>query len=225
MIYIIIFISFAVIYIYDYAKQELYSYEYSYRKNDTKIMEEKHAESIMNTELDFWFLLDKEGEDLRKNDNFLIIDVEKLQDKIENKKGLDPIDNFTIINTDENLIDEFIIRKNRKYTTNPGNLRLAVLYRCHGPNGMNCNIKEEDRIQYSSYRLHYLYRGYSIEHQNPKKPIQILGENEFFWTYLQFLENTNIIFVNWKLIQYEEKKEVFSKTFHEIIGKNNVYWE
>ena len=111
LIYIIIFISFVVIYIYDYAKQDRYSYEYSYRKNDTKIMEEEQAESIMNTELDFCFLLDKENNDLLENDNFLIIEVGKLERKIFNKKGLDAKDNYTIINSDDNLIDEFIIRK------------------------------------------------------------------------------------------------------------------
>ena len=52
----------------------------------------------------------------------------------------------------------------------------------------------------------------------------MLEEGAFLETELLFLENTNIIFINWKLIQYEEKKGIFSKTFQEIIGKNNVYW-
>ena len=141
-------------------------------------MGEEQVESILNTEVNVCFALDKDyaylNEDLRENDNFLIIDVEKLEDKIKNKKGLDPKDNFTIINTGDNLKDECIIKKNIVYKKKIIDLRLGVLYRCHEPDRMSCNIEENDKLQFTSYRLHYFYRGYSIDHQNPEKPLQIL---------------------------------------------------
>ena len=45
------------------------------------------------------------------------------------------------------------------------------MYRC---DGTDCTIREEDKIEVSSYNLLMAYQGYSIEHQNPEKPIQPL---------------------------------------------------
>ena len=89
---------------------------------------------------------------------------------------------------------------------------------------MNCTIEEEDKIQYDSYKLGYLYRGYSLEHQSSGKPLQIIEEGSYFGYDIQFLENTNIVFIDWKLIQYEEKLGVFSKTFQDMSGNKNTYW-
>ena len=85
-IYIIILILLAVIYCYDYINQESYSFEYTLVKNLTKKIENEQAESIANTEVDFLFSLKKDfadkEEDLNANNNFLIIDLEKLEKKL-----------------------------------------------------------------------------------------------------------------------------------------------
>ena len=70
--------------------------------------------------------------------------------------------------------------------------------------------------------LHFCYRGFSLEHQNPEKPIY--PNDYYFCENLNFFENTNIIDIEWKLIEYEEKKGIFSKTFDDITGTSNIFW-
>jgi len=119
-IYIIILILLAVIYCYHYINQESYSFEYTLVKNLTNKIENEQAESIANTEVDFLFSLKKDfadkEEDLNANNNFLIIDLEKLEEKLYFKgEDYDPTDNYTFINTDDNSKDECIIRKDVNY--------------------------------------------------------------------------------------------------------------
>ena len=40
---------------------------------------------------------------------------------------------------------------------------------------------------------------------------------------IRFLENTNIVYYDWELIEYEEEKGVFEKTFDKILGNDNKY--
>ena len=49
-------------------------------------------------------------------------------------------------------------------------------------------------------------------------------EEEHFWVeVIRFLENTNIVYYDWELIEYEEEKGVFEKTFDKILGNDNKY--
>ena len=41
---------------------------------------------------------------------------------------------------------------------------------------------------------------------------------------MQFLENTNIIYLNWGLIEYEEEKGIFAKSFDRIRKKSNIFY-
>jgi hypothetical protein len=80
---------------------------------------------------------------------------------------------------------------------------MGVLYRC---NGDDCNVREEDKIQETSYYLYMAYKGLKLDHQNPDKPIQPLPKPTYWLETIQFLENTNIVYFYWQIIQYEEKK-------------------
>ena len=157
---------------------------------------------------------------LSKNDNFLIVDVDKLSDKIFFKgKDREPSDGFTFINSSDTFTDECIIKAGEIYTAKLPTL--GVLYRC---DGTTCEIREEDKIKVDSYHLLFLYRGYSIDHQNPEKPIQLLPKNRYLFEDFEFLENSNIIYVKWKAIQYEEKRGVFLSIYDKIIGRNSTFY-
>ena len=41
---------------------------------------------------------------------------------------------------------------------------------------------------------------------------------------IEFNENTNIAFLNWELIEYEEDKGNFFNTFDRIRGKENIFY-
>ena len=41
---------------------------------------------------------------------------------------------------------------------------------------------------------------------------------------IEFNENTNIAFLNWELIEYEEDKGIFFNTFDRIRGKENIFY-
>ena len=74
-----------------------------------------------------------------------------------------------------------------------------------------------------SYFLFLSYKGFSIEYQNPEKPIQPLSE--YFWLEnIQFLENTNIVYLNWELIEYEEEIGIFGQLYNDIVRKQNTYY-
>ena len=229
-IYIIILILLAVVYLYDYINKDNYSYDYTYVRNDTSLSEEKEVEKIMNDDFDFKFFLEIGDDDkyrpLYDNENFLIIDIQKLNEKLYSKKeGLDPKDNFTVINSSNTSMDDCIIKQYDTISKKIDELNLGVFYRCHGPNGTDCDIKDDDKIKTRPYRLNFGYRGYYLDHQTTTgKPINLLPENTYFQDYFEFLENTNIIYLTWNLIKYEETKGVFSKTFQDMSGNKNTFW-
>ena len=162
---------------------------------------------------------DRYTKDLNENNNFLIIVQNKLWNLIQDGKNFDPTDGFTKIYPS----DECIFNKSQIITQK---LRssLVVLYRCHGSDGNNCTIDDGDKINVDTYVLSLYYRGFSLDHQNPEEPIQLLPEGIFFRRDIEFLENTNIIYLNWKIIEYQEQKGVFGKLFDNIRGKNNTYY-
>ena len=68
------------------------------------------------------------------------------------------------------------------------------------------------------------YKGFNLEHQNPDKPIQPLPGDNFWLETIQFLENTNIVYLNWELIEYEEEKGIFAKTYNHMVGNSQTYY-
>ena len=99
-----------------------------------------------------------------------------------------------------------------------------VLYRCHGSGGKNCTIDDNDKIKVDSYQFTLGYRWFSLYHQNPEKPIQLIPKDYQYRRYIEFLENTNIIYLNWKIIEYQEQKGVFGKLYDNIKGNKNTYY-
>ena len=221
LIYILILFLLAIIYIYDYSTQKNYSFEYSFYKNDTNISIDPEVVKMRKMNYDSIFKLSKDHindtyeEDLNQNDNFLIINYNKLEMKKNNREDYDTTDGFTIINPDDECIIEKDIKTEMPLST------LMVLYRC---NGTICSIREEDKIKVDSYKLTFAYRGFSLDHQNPGKPLQLKPENHYFAKKIEFLESTNIVYLNWEVIKYIENKGVFSRVYDDIVGNNNTFY-
>ena len=226
LIYILILLLLAIIYIFDYLSQDNYSFEYNLFLNDTKTLGNKEVlDTTFYKNYDFIFSLAKDvrdddfTKDLNENNNFLIINENKLWHLKQEGKNIDPIDGFTIINPN----DECILNKSQVITQqlSPS---LVVLYRCHGSDGKNCTIDDEDKIKVDTYVLNLYYRGFSLDHQNPEAPIQLLDKGYYYRRDIEFLGSTNIIYLKWKIIEYQEQKGVFGKLFDNIRRKNNTYY-
>ena len=141
LIYLIILAILASFYIYDYTSKEKYVFESYFIRNDTKVKESKQANEIKEMEEDFIFFLYKEANDLYFNDNFLLIDLNKLGENIENVKyDIDPNDDFMVINTNNFLGDESLMRPYFPYTKKLNGFELGVFYRC---NVLNVKYKKK----------------------------------------------------------------------------------
>ena len=177
LVYIIVLILLAIIYLFDYFSNEKYEFDYTLVKGmlDEEI-DDEDMKSALNYDLDCFFVLGKDGPDMRtnnisNNDNFVLVDVSLLSKKLGGNRDQD---GYLVINT--NGDDEDFITKqgdNNIYTKNTGDFALGVLYRC---NGDDCNIRGEDKIINTSYYLYMAYKGLKLDHQNPDKPIQPLPE-------------------------------------------------
>ena len=226
LIYIIVLLLLAIIYIFDYFSNEKYEYDYTLVKGMlNEEIEDEDMISALHYDLDCWFLLGKDGANMNNhhimgNQNFVIVDVSLLSKKFDTSDR--DQDGYMRINTKGND-EDFIIKQgpNNIYTKNTGDFALGVLYRC---NGDDCNVREEDKIQETSYYLYMAYKGMKLDHQNPDKPIQPLPKPTYWLETIQFLENTNIVYFYWQIIQYEEKKGIFSKTYDNMVGNKNTYY-
>ena len=230
LIYILVLIFLGVIYLFDYFLNDKYDFNFNIVKTefkDQKFKENKIMNSMLNTNLEFYFMLSKGLSSNPKrdiyNNNFIIIDTEKLYDKLINYVQRDEADGYLILNSNENEnTDDCILEQEHPYTMKAGDLHLAVLYRC---NGLNCTIREEDKKHYFSYSFFLGYKGFNLEHQNPEKPIQPLPDNNYWIETVPFFTEANIAYLNWELIEYEEKQGIFGKTYDKIVGENsNIYY-
>ena len=176
--------------------------------------------STLETNLEFKFDLFKDYRiHTRKqlnSSNFLIIDDSKLVELIYKNK-LPFVDGYFIISNEEDCI----IRQGVPQIKNTNLFSLAVFYRC---NRSDCTISEDDKIGTYSYDLIMYYKGYSLEHQNPEKPNGKLEGNDYWHEDTQFLNNTFIYSYDWQLIEYEEEKGIFGKTYSKVSGKSNTYY-
>jgi len=46
-----------------------------------------------------------------------------------------------------------------------------------------------------------------------------LPDKNYWFETVQFLTNTNIAYLNWELIEYEEEQGIFGKTHDNIVGE------
>ena len=226
LVYIIVLILLAIIYLFDYFSNEKYEFDYTLVKGmlDEEI-DDEDMKSALNYDLDCFFVLGKDGPDMRtnnisNNDNFVLVDVSLLSKELGSKDR--DQNGYTVINKNV-YIEDYIIKQgdNNIYTKNTGDFALGVLYRC---NGSDCNIREEDKINITSYYLYMAYKGLKLDHQNPDKPIQPLPKSTYWLETVQFLENTNIVYLYWQAIKYEEEKGIFGKTYDNIMGNTNTYY-
>ena len=222
LVYIIIIVLLASVYFYDYFSNEKYMFSYTLVQenyNRSSMIDNVQIQSKFNTELNYMVFLGKDNfdkySDISNNTNFIIVDIEKLD--IYKKEG-----EYSILNSSENSNnDERIIKQRKPFKNNVNNLTLGVFYRCRRD---NCTIRPEDKIKIKSYYLYFAYQGFSLEHQDPYKPIQPLGKDSYWLETVQFLENTNIVYLNWEMIEYQEENGVFKKTFDNTVGINNTYY-
>ena len=225
-IYIIVLIILAIIYLFDYVSNDKYEFNYSLVKGNYKNMlsEDKEKKSMLETDLKFEFYLGKDSgdinENISENNNFIIIDTILLNNRLENGDR-DEDGYMTLNSTNISNNEECIIEQGETQTKKAARLSLAVLYRC---NGTDCKIRKEDKIEETSYYFFMGYKGFNVEHQNPDKPIQPNPDNVYWLETIQFLENTNIAFLTWELIEYEEEIGIFEKTYNKILGNNNTYY-
>ena len=232
LIYIIILLVLAAIYIYDFANKDTYTFEYSFIKAKDQgagLKETDKIQEFLNTDFNFSVSLDKFQMDKKHyeelSDNFIMIDIFELNRKLSEKRNpIEGASDSNFINIDDSFFDDCKIRKNYSYKRKLSildQIGLAVFYRCKGT---DCKIREEDKLKLDSYNLNFKYRGFIIDHQNSEEPIMQLPEDRFWQESFRFLENTMIIFVKWSLIQYEEKKGIFGKMFDDIRGHSNMYY-
>ena len=92
LIYIIVLILLAIIYLFDYISNEKYEYDYTLVKRtlDQEI-EDEDMNSTLYSDLDCWFVLGKDGSDMEKNnitgnENFVMVDVSLLTKKAKTGK-------------------------------------------------------------------------------------------------------------------------------------------
>jgi len=129
--------------------------------------------------------------------------------------------------------DDIIIKHDSLYTRKLRDIQLAVVYKCNGGNyETDCYIREDDKVEQDQmYYFTFFYEGFNIDHQNTNKPLFSLkeknGENNvnYLWGRpFQFFEQTNLIYMNWEKIEYEEEKGIFGKTYDRINGNDNTYY-
>ena len=228
LIYILVLILLAIIYIFDYFSNEKYEFDYTLVKtdiNNQKLKEDEEMNSMLNAKIDYFFWLSKDDSRPARNilsNNFIMIDNQKYGEEVYSGRLPRDDDGFFLLNSTENSnYDESIIKQDQIYSRNARNLQLSVLYRCKGT---DCTIRQEDKIKVTSYYLFMGYKGFNLEHQNPDKPIQPLPGDNFWLETIQFLENTNIVYLNWELIEYEEEQGIFTKTYNHMVGNSQTYY-
>ena len=193
-IYLIILILLAIIYFADYFGNDKYEFNYTLVKESYEKIEESKSQKNEHLNYDIEFMF-KLG--------------------IDNESTPLESENFIIWDCNK----EEIIREGETKTINTENFQIAVMYIC---DGKNCTIREEDKIKVRSYYLNMYYKGYSLQHQDSEAPIKKL--DEYIPKHIQFLSNTNIVYLNWEYIEYEEEQSIFSKTFNKIKGIDNTYY-
>ena len=86
------------------------------------------------------------------------------------------------------------------------------------------HYKKRDKFKTYSYFCSLGYRGFFLQHQNPKKPLEQLPEEIFWLQNFPFLENTNIFFYQLGINRIWKRKRNFSKTYSNVAGKSNTYY-
>ena len=213
LIYIIILITLAIIYLYDYIARDKYEFNFVIVKKPYNQLDEErqnnYVDPNLNIEIEFSPRLLIDSEYLR-SPNFLVVDVKKLEDYVRAKEY--------IIKPN----DEIIIKKNESSIRKLNDIQLAVLYKC---NGNDCSIRKEDKVNGTQvYIMNFDYQGFSLQHQNPNKPL-IKLEKFRNWRYgFLFSENATLIYLKWRKIVYEEEKGIFGRAYDKITGKNSTYY-
>ena len=196
-IHIIILIILAILYIADYSQNEKYEFNYNYIRDTYN--ESEFKDGINSDKENLNYDLDFKfqlGKDYDNN----IIDLQSSRCFL----------NFEV---DDEFYDDIS-------NANTRNFHIYVLYNCRGLE--KCSIQEEDKFEKRSYFLNIFYKGFTLNHQDPESPLK--KSNEFSKIKVEFLANTNIVFLYWGEIEYEEEKNIFEKTYDKIMGKNNTYY-
>ena len=104
-IYIIILVLLAIVYLFNYFSHDKYEFNYTLIKKsnkDNNFLEKEEQKSMLNTEMEYFFLLFK-GYYIQVNNDFLIIDNQCISQKI-NKEDDNIFLNSQILSNDNECI-------------------------------------------------------------------------------------------------------------------------
>ena len=223
LIYIIILLILALIYLFDYFEKDRYEYNYTYNKkthDEWSTTDDEHLNIVLGFSVYLSRTTSNGFVSLQDNPNFKVIDVERFTEKYMKQASQGILD---YLFTED---DDIIIHYGQLYMKKLKDIRLAVIYKCNGGRyETDCYIREEDKL--SVDQMYYFglgYAGYNIDHQNPEKPLFCLSDyvtedNKIDIRYksFKFFETTNLIYLNWEKIEYEEKKEFLEEHMIELL--------
>ena len=230
LIYIIILLILAIIYLFDYFENDRYEFNYTYIKksyDEYSTTDDEH----FNIDLGISVYLNKwtpgGSVSLENNPNFKVIDVDKFTKKYRKQASEGK---YEYLFTED---DDIILPYGQLYMKKLKDIRLAVIYKCNGGRyETDCYIREEDKVRVDHmYYFTFGYAGYNIDHQNREKPLFCLSDRRteddrvpIWYKSFIFFETTNMIYLNWEKIEYEEEKGIFGRTYDRITGNDNTYY-
>ena len=114
LIEIIVLILLGVIYFVDYFSNDKYQFNYTFVKKggfgSNNLCEDEEMNSKLKIDLDYTFYLYKDGKNISNNNNFIIIDHDRLSKNIKYRKRDE--DGFVVLNSSKiPNEDEFIIQQ------------------------------------------------------------------------------------------------------------------
>ena len=187
IIYLLVVILIATLYIYDYTTNSKYSI---ISTNEQEYLPDQ--ESILKKE---------EDRDLNPIIEF------NVRIKAKNESNFVLLNGFEILNFGENY------QSNAKTTSFAIGYKCAE----NGQNDTNntCKIREEDKNFLNGiniYSIQFNYTGCKIDHQNRKIPLEKTYIKNVYFSSFNITNDRLMVFsINWKTIKYEEEKDIFEK--------------
>ena len=187
IIYILIILVIAFVYIYNYVVNDKYIISYiNYEKPMKNVAElGLDKDPNYNPTIDFYFdLCDRHNQPLSKN--FILFDAKT------NK----------------------VLERDNIYQYNTSNLEILVLYNC---SDINCSLKPEDKVIYEDLLNNFYFyienSVFNIDFQNKEKPIILNDTISRFNRYVMVPDLYQEVYDVWKIIKIKEEKGILDDYF------------
>ena len=199
IIYLLIVLLIAIIYIYDYSKNSkysiIYTYEHEYLSDNETIKKMKENENL-NPYITYNVKIDEYNES-----------------------------NFVLLNEDNKFIN---FGNDYKIKAQNIQLIIGYKCAEFGNNEINnnsCTLREEDKkdSELNIYGVTLNYTGTKINHQNEKSPLESIYIQEQYFFNFNFDDKDKMIvqLLKWKTIKYNEEKGIFEKYIYK--NSNDFY--